>query len=58
MLRLATGRLKSGAVSTLSNDGEAHAIAIVATSDVVNAISRRLVEKPREMRSTGLRMRI
>ena len=57
-LRLATGRLKSGAVSPLSDGDDPHATAMLARSSATNAIGKRLAEKPRRMRSTGLSMRI
>ena len=43
MLRLATGRLKSGAVLPVSDDVEPHATAMLVMSAVANAISRCLV---------------
>lgn len=57
-LRLATGRLKSGAIAPLLDEEDPQATAMLAVSAAANPISKRLVEKPRRMRSTGLRMRI
>ena len=57
-IRLATGSVKSGAVSPLSDDIDPQATATLAMSVVAKAIRNLLVEKPWRMRSTGIRIQV